>query len=251
MAQGRLFLARLSVVTALLCALEAFLAQVRVPEYLVPRPSLVAIALFEDRGLLWENTLFTLKEWIVGLMASLILGIGLATVSFHVPRLRAVLHPFLVVSQAVPYMVFAPLLLIWLGLGMAPKIVLVVLTCAFPIALLLEEGFAQAREEYEVVVAMLQFSRLKAFREVYFRHALPSLFSGLKISCTYAFVSTVLSELIGSEAGLGVYMTRADNAYRTDRVVAAVVVVVATSLAATWAVDAARRKVVFWNTARK
>ena len=231
--------------------LEVGLKKFAIPDYLVPRPTQVLSVLRADADILASQTLATLMEWVLGLGLSLALALPLAFLSFRSVWAAHVLRPFIVVSQSVPYLCFAPMLLIWMGLGMATKIVLVVLTCAFPIALLTEQGLTAARNEYELVVAMLQMSPRKAFFQVYFPAALPSFFSGIRISATYAFVSAVLSELIGSEKGLGVYLLRAQNSYRTDRVVAAVALIVAISLATTWSVDKIRSKVVFWNEARR
>ena len=236
---------------ALAIALEVGLEKFAVPDYLLPRPSQVLLVFKTDAALLTSQTLFTLLEWALGLIVSLLVALPLAYITFRSVWAARVLHPFVVVSQSVPYLCFAPLLLIWLGIGMAPKVVLVVLTCAFPIALLTEQGLSAAREEYELVVAMLQMPPRKAFFEVYFPAALPSFFSGLRISATYAFVSAVIAELIGSEKGLGVYLLRAQNSYRTDRVVAGVVIIVVVSLVVTWCVDRARNKIVFWNKARR
>lgn len=231
--------------------LEFLLPWLEIPAYLVPLPSSVAQVLQDDSGLLWEQFKTTALECVAGLGVSVCLGFLISIVIFSSQFFKTLLRPFLVVSQSVPYLTFAPLLLLWLGLGPLPKIVLVVLTCTFPIALAFEQGLQQARAEYEVVVAMLKLKPVSAIRHVYLPYALPHFFSGLKISVTYAFVSTVLAELIGSESGLGVYMTRAQSSYRTDRVVACCAVIVAASLALSFVVNYAEKRFVFWNTTKK
>lgn len=222
-----------------------------IPDHLVSSPWGVWQTLVSDAPVIAEQTRFTLMEWLVGLVISLLCGFGIAVACFASRRVRDVLMPVLIVSQSVPYIAFAPLLLIWLGLGMAPKIVLVALSCAFPIALSLEEGLRKGFEEFRLVVAMIKLDRLRAFWNVYLPSALSDFFTGLKMSASYAFVSTVMAEFIGSESGLGIYMTRAQSAYRADRVIAAVVIIISISLFTAWLVDRLKARVVFWQVARK
>jgi putative hydroxymethylpyrimidine transport system permease protein len=222
-----------------------------VPRYLVPRPSQVLEDLWSDRSLLGEHLLFTLQEWSIGLILSVALGLGIALLCFWWKAFRFLFEPFLVISQSTPYLVFAPLLLLWLGLGILPKVVLIILTCSFPIALSVTEGLIRAKEEYGLIVRMLRMNALSALFHVYFPAALGDFFSALKISVSYAFVSAVLAELIGSEAGLGVFITRAQSAYQTSRVLGAVVIVVCISLVSTAIVDMLRKKVIFWNVVKR
>jgi ABC-type nitrate/sulfonate/bicarbonate transport system permease component len=221
------------------------------PAYLIPAPSAVFATAWADAEVIFSQSLVTVFQWVVGLVFSIGIGFGLAVACFRWRRVRAVLSPVLMISQTIPYLAFAPLLLIWLGLGMAPKIVLVVLSCAFPIAVALQDGFDRSLKEFHVVVAMIKLRWREAFRHVYLPAALPDFFTGLRMTAAYAFVSTVMAELIGSERGLGIYLTRAQASYRTDRVVAAVGIIVVVSLLTTWAVDRIRTRVVFWQAARK
>lgn len=221
------------------------------PEYLVPTPQAVLEALVSDGSLLWQHFLYTASEWLLGLVLGVALAVLIALSCFYSSSMRRLLRPLLVVSQSVPYLVFAPLLLLWLGLGLTPKVVLVVLTCVFPVALNFEEGLSDARSEYSLLVRMLRFSKLTALIHIYLPAALPQFFSGLKVTTTYAFVAAVLAELIGSEAGLGVYISRAQSSYRPDRVLAAVLLVVAISIVSNAVVARIQKRAVFWPVVRK
>ena len=238
-------------IVAFIILWEALVRTLQIPDYLVPGVWQVARVFFEDAATLFSQTAYTFVEWIVGVCLSILIGVAVALACFRWRRVRDTFGPILIVSQSVPYLAFAPLLLIWLGLGMTPKIVLVVLSCAFPVALALDEGLQKSRAEFHVVVSMMKLKWSRALRHVYFPAAMPQLFTGLKISASYAFVSTVMAELIGSESGLGIYLTRAQASYRTDRVVAAVVVIVVISIMTTYVVDQVKLRVVFWDSVRK
>lgn len=216
------------------------------PRYLLPSPLDVWRVLLDDAALLGRQGFVTAQEWAMGLSLSIVAAFLLCSACYASHFVRQAIRPLLVVSQAIPYLTFAPLLLLWLGLGMTPKVVLVVLTCTFPIAAVWLDALIDARKEYEAVCAMLKMSRIRAFFAVSMPASLQGFFSGLKVSVSYAVVSATMSELIGSEAGLGVYIIRAQSTYRTDRVMAAVFVVVVASLLSTWLVERVRKRVVFW-----
>lgn len=221
------------------------------PSYLLPSPLDVLAVLRDDAGVLARQGAVTAVEWTLGLALSVIIGLALCAACYASRSVTRVVRPLLVVSQAVPYLSFAPLLLLWLGLGLAPKVALVVLTCVFPIAFVWLDDLLRARNEYAPVCAMLKMSPARAFLSVSLPASLPGFFAGLKVSVSYAVVGAVLSELIGAEAGIGVYMTRAQSAYRIDRVVAAVLVIVAASLISAGVVEIVRRRVVFWEARRR
>lgn len=221
-----------------------------IPAYILPTPRAVMVTLAEDREILWNHSLETLFEWSIGLVLSTFIAIGLSWVAFENKRFDNLLQRSLVVSQSIPYLTIAPLLLLWFGLGAAPKIILILLTCSFPITQLTLSGLRTAQVEYGILAAVLRLEKRTALRTIYAPAALPQFFEGIKISVTYAFVSSVLAELIGSEAGLGVYLSRAQSAYRTDRVMAAVTIIVTFSLFCNWVVGSISRKTLFWRVER-
>jgi putative hydroxymethylpyrimidine transport system permease protein len=221
-----------------------------VPDYLLPTPNSVAAALWHDATIIQSQLGVTIIEWVAGLGLSFVFGLLLSLIAFYSKLANQIIKPILVASQAVPFLALAPLFMIWLGLGMAPKIALVVLSCVFPIALEFLEGLEDGRIKYADLSFVLHLSPIRSLRHIYAPHALPRLLLGVKMSASYAFVTTVMAELIGSESGLGVYLIRAQTSYRTERVFAAVVVIVVTSLLTTKLIDAIRKKFVFWEHAK-
>lgn len=230
---------------------EILLKRLEVPAYLFPLPSQIALVYLSDWKILLENLLITGTEWAAGMGLSIIVGFLISFLTFHISLARKFFAPFLIISQSVPYLIFAPLLMIWLGLGMGPKVVLVLLTCTFPIALVLQNDLATARKEYGLVVQMLHLRPMKAFFHVYFPYSLSGFFNALKISASYSFVAAVLAELIGSEAGLGIYLLRSQSSYRTDKVMAAVIVIVLISVFFAKGIDFLKNRIVFWHQSKR
>ena len=166
----------------------------------------------------------------VGLLIGVVLAFILAIGMDHTDWIRRAVYPYLVVSQTIPTVAIAPILVLWLGYGMLPKIVLVVLTTLFPIVINVLEGFASVDED---AVNLLELMGAN-YREILWHVKLPAslsyFFSGLKISVSYAFVGSVIAEWLGGFEGLGVYMIRAKNAFSYNNMFAAIVVISAVSL---------------------
>ncbi|NBW81655.1 ABC transporter permease [bacterium] len=245
--QIRIFCQRALFIAALLALWTEIVRFVEVPDYILPKPSAVAETLIADRWLLWKHLLETTEKWAIGLSSSVFVAVCISLLAFSNQTVERYITRFLVVSQAVPYLTVAPLLLLWFGLGAAPKIVLIILTCSFPIAQLTITGLKQAKGKYSVLATILRLPPGLALGRIYLPAALPSFMEGVRISVTYAFVSSVLAELIGSESGLGVYLSRAQSAYRTDRVMAVVFLIVAMSLLCSWATKFLTKKMIFWE----
>jgi putative hydroxymethylpyrimidine transport system permease protein len=237
-------------VMLLIFVLELTLQKAKVPEYIIPLPSKVTDVFLTDWVIIFQNTLVTVSEWLLGVFLAIVLGLFLGFLSFKSEKIHSILSPLLIVSQSIPYLVFTPLLMIWLGLGMAPKVALVVLTCSFPISLVMQNDLIEAKKEYHLIVEMLQINSMKAFFHIYFPYSLPGFFNALKISISYSFGSAVLAELMGSESGLGIYLLRAQATFRTDKVIAAVIVIIFISLISTFFVSLLRKKIIFWKTAK-
>lgn len=234
-----------------MCALQYILEYSKIPAYLFPLPSDILKVFWEDRQLLFDALLITAFEWSVGIVLAIVIGVLIAFLSARFNAVDKIASPVLLVSQSVPYLVFVPLFLLWFGLGYSSKILLVVLTCMFPIALVLKNDLKQAKQEYHVIVKLLHLNALRALYHVYFPASLPGFFNALKVSVSYAFGATVVAELMGGEGGLGIFLLRAQNSYRTDRVIAVAVIVVVVSVLSASFVNYLSKKLVFWNTAKK
>lgn len=220
-----------------------------IPSYILPSPAQVVKAFGEDFSLIIYHAAATLSEGAIGMAVSVALSIVMAVCMDRFTPVKKTLYPLLVISQTVPVMAIAPLLIIWFGFGMAPKIILVVLMCFFPITVNLTDGFSQVDQDCLNMFKVWNASGWQIYRHLKFPCALPYFFSGLRISVTWMLVSAILSEWLGGDRGIGVYMLRAKQAYALDRVFASVVFVVIVSLLLIGLLTLIRNKTVRWSEA--
>lgn len=212
-----------------------------VPLYILPAPSKICEALVENRSELAMHTLVTLEEAVIGLVIALAFAMLTAILMDLSKTFRHSVYPHLVVTQTVPVMVLAPLFSIWLGFGMAPKVLIVIFMCYFPIAISFADGLAQVNPKQVNLLRSFRASTRQIYTMVKIPSAAPSLFSGLKVAATYCVGGAIVGEWISSSAGLGYYMLRVKNGYMLDKVFATVVVVVVLSLLLNGAVSLAKR----------
>ena len=172
----------------------------------------------------------TLQETLYGLLIGIAIAFVIASLMDRFTIINKALYPVLVVTQTIPTIAIAPLLVLWMGFGMAPKITLVVITTFFPIAIGLLNGFQSVDEDAINLMRSMGASRLQIFRIIKLPNATASFFSGLRISAAYAVVGAVVSEWLGGFEGLGVYMTRVKKAYAFDKMFAVIVFISAISL---------------------
>lgn len=190
----------------------------------LPSPGRIAEQGWAHRTDIAPHVLATLQVTMIGFVVSLSVAWALAVVVDFVPVLRRAFVPLLVVSQTLPIIAIAPLMIIWFGIGLFPKVVLVALTTFFPVAIGLIEGFRATDRDASALLKSMGSSRWQLFRYVRLPGAMPRFFTALRIGVTYAVVGAVFAEYAGSEHGLGVYMLRQKQVFRTDLVLAAVVV---------------------------
>ncbi|MBQ6842537.1 MAG: ABC transporter permease [Firmicutes bacterium] len=202
-----------------------------VPGYLLPAPTEVLSALVADRALLLQHSAITLQEALIGLAVGVALGFIAAVAMDALPLLRRALYPLLVISQTIPTVAIAPLLVLWFGYEMLPKIILIVLTTFFPITVGLLAGFAGADRDGVTLLKAMGATRLQIFRFALLPAALPQFFAGLRIAAAYAVVGAVISEWLGGFGGLGVYMTRVRKAFAFDKMFAVIILIALLSLA--------------------
>lgn len=165
-----------------------------------------------------------------GYMIGAFVGLTIATM-LHLSRpIRDTIYPFLIMSQNIPIIVLAPLFLIWFGFGSLPKLIIIALSSFFAIALSTLNGFQQTDRELLHYMKMMGASRKQIFTKLEIPHALPSIFTGLKISATYSVMAGVVSEWLGAQKGIGVFMTLASSSYKTPRVFVAIVATIILSL---------------------
>lgn len=224
-----------------------FVTAYEVRPQVLPSPLRVAAQGWAFRDQIWANTVPTVQVTAVGFAVSLALGWGLAITVDFAPWLRRALTPLLVASQTLPIAAIAPLLIIWFGFGLFPKVVVIALVTFFPIAVGLIEGFAATDAAASRLLRSMGASRWQQFRYVRMPGAMPRFFTALRIGITYAVTGAIFAEYVGATAGLGIFMNLQKNSFRTDLVLAAVVVTAVLSVALFALTYLVERLVVPWN----
>ena len=222
-----------------------------VPSFLLPSPVEVVRALVSDGPVLWENALVTLAEAAWGLGIGILAALVLATLMHRARVLYRALYPLLVITQTIPTIAIAPLLVLWMGFGMAPKVTLVALTTFFPVTVSLLEGYASTDRAAADLLRSMGASRRQIFCHLEFPSALSHFFSGLRVSASYAVVGAVISEWLGGTEGLGVYMTRVKKAYAFEKMFAVIIVIVVVSLLLMALVTVLRKRACPWEAFEK
>jgi ABC-type nitrate/sulfonate/bicarbonate transport system permease component len=215
--------------------------------FLVPSPAEIASALWENRSLLAENAWVTLREILLGFLCGLIAGLGFAVLLRLSETLRRAFYPLLIASQAIPIPIFAPILVIWLGFGVGPKLAIVALVCFFPIAVATADGLRSVDPETTKMMRTLDASRRQQLWRVEAPNALPFFFSGARIAAVFAPIGAVFGEWAGADSGLG-HMILLDNGQlETAREFAAATLLVAIALALFGLLAFAERRIVTWR----
>lgn len=215
--------------------------------YLVPSPAEIASSLWENRGLLAENAWVTLREIVFGILVAVAVGVGFAVAMHRWRIVHDASYPLVVASQTIPIVVIAPILTVWFGYGLAPKIFIVALICFFPITIAALGGLRSVDPEGVKMMQTLDASRWQRFRHVEAPTALPQLFTGVKIAVVVAPIGAVFAEWAGSNAGLG-HLIQSDLGYlEVAREFATVAVLSAMALILMGLTVLAERRVVRWR----
>lgn len=218
-----------------------------VPSYLLPAPGRVFQTLIEDAPLLLENAKVTVLEAFAGLVIGILIGFVMAVLMDRFHGLYKALYPLIVITQTIPTVAIAPLLVLWFGYELTPKVILVVIVVFFPITVSLLDGFQSADPDTISLMRSMGASKMQIFWYVKFPGALNQFFASLKISVSYAVVGAVISEWLGGFNGLGVYMTRVKKAYAFDKMFAVIFVISALSLILMGLVNILQKKCMPWE----
>ncbi len=215
--------------------------------YLVPSPTEIAQSLWENRSLLAENAWVTLREMVFGILAAIVVGIGFAVAMHQWRAVRDASYPLIVASQTIPVLVIAPILTVWFGYGITPKVVIIALVCFFPLTINALDGLRSVEPEAVKMMRSLNASRWQLFRRVEAPTALPHVFTGAKIAVVIAPIGAVFAEWAGSSSGLG-HLIQSDTAnFEVARQFATVAVLSAMALALMGLTALAERRVVRWR----
>lgn len=213
---------------------------------MLPSPVAVVKALTGDITTILFHAKFTLQESLYGLLIGMGLAFLFATLMDRFPVMDQAFYPIMIITQTIPTIAIAPILVLWMGFGMAPKITLVVITTFFPITIGLLDGYKSVDQDAIHLLQAMGANRFQIFYHVKFPSALLQFFSGLKISASYAVVGAVVSEWLGGFNGLGVYMTRVKKAYAFDKMFAVIIFIVIISLLLLFVVNVIRRMTMPW-----
>ena len=215
--------------------------------FLVPSPAEIGEALWESRSLLAEDAWVTLKEMLLGLCCAVLAGLGFAVAMHLSETLRLALYPLIVASQTIPVIAVAPILVVWFGFGIGPKLWVIALICFFPIAVNTLAGLRSVDPEARKLMRSLDASRAQILWRLEAPASLPYFFSGARIAVAVAAIAAVFAEWVGADAGLG-HLILLDNAQlRTARIFAAVLVLATMTMALVGLVALAERRVVRWR----
>jgi ABC-type nitrate/sulfonate/bicarbonate transport system permease component len=213
---------------------------------ILPAPSEIAEAGWRDRALLWDNFLVTAAEVAGGIVVSLVAGFGLACALHFSGALRGAVFPLLVASQAVPIVIVAPLLVVWWGFGLAPKLAIIALVCFFPVVVTTLDALRRVDPDQLKLLRTLDASRWQAFRWAEAPAALPAALSGAKIAVAVAVIGAVFAEYAGSSEGLGHVILQALPQLEIARAWAAVATLALFAVALFYALHLAERRIAPW-----
>jgi ABC-type nitrate/sulfonate/bicarbonate transport system permease component len=231
---------------ALLGAWQAYTEKSGIDEILLPAPTQVASALFDDRGLLWSNFLVTAEEMLLGIALAAVVALVLAFAMHFAVPLRRSAYPLLIGSQTIPLPMVAILLVSWLGYDLAPKLAIVALICFFPIVVTTLDGLAGVDPNLRKLMRTLDASRWQTFWRIELPTALPALMSGAKIAVAVSGIGAVLAEFSGSYNGLGHLVIQSLPQFETARAWAAVVLLSAFAVALFAVLSLAERWLLPW-----
>jgi ABC-type nitrate/sulfonate/bicarbonate transport system permease component len=235
----------------LLATWEVYARASGISPFVLPAPSQVLGALWDFRAEAVRHAVPTIVETLVGFSASIVAATAVAVALDRVAWARRAVEPLLVGSQTIPIVAIAPLVVVWFGFGLAPKVLIVILVTFFPITIALLDGFASTTADATDLLRSFGASNGQAFRKLRWPAGLPGLFTGLRISATYAVVAAVIGEYVGAPDGLGIWMQLSQRSFRTDLVFAAIVLTAILSIALYGAVVAAERVAIPWYRASR
>jgi ABC-type nitrate/sulfonate/bicarbonate transport system permease component len=214
----------------LLAGWELYVRSGQINPAVLPTPTGIVLALIDNWDVISVHTLQTLLETVLGMAAATLLGLLLAVMLDVSLWTRRAIYPLLVTSQTIPMIALAPLLLIWFGFDLGPKVIVVTLYCFFPIAVACADGLASSDPELIKLLRSMRASRWQMLWLVRLPGAMPAFFSGLRIAATYSVTGAIFGEYVGAYQGLGIYMETSANSHAIVLVFAAILVTAVLSL---------------------
>lgn len=226
---------------------EGVVSALDVPRFVLPRPSAIAALLAKRPGLFASNTLQTLKEFGLGLVTSVAIGIPLGIAAAKVGWFSRSLYPVIVATQSVPKLALAPLFVVWLGFGIVPKAAIAFLIAFFPVMVNTAAGVAGVDADLKLLARSLGFSPWRQFLKFELPAAAPMIFAGIKVAAPFAVIGSVVGEFLGADAGLGKLTLTASTTLDTTLMFAALTLLAIIGLGSYLIVAILERQLVSWH----
>lgn len=217
------------------------------PKFVMPTPLQIVNAFIRDFNSLVFHSKITIIEALIGLALGIVIASILAIIMDSFKFLNKAIYPLLVITQTIPTIALAPILVLWLGYGMTPKIVLIVLTTTFPIVVSILDGFKNTDKDTITLLELMNASKLQILWHVKIPASLSYFYAGLRVSVSYAFIAAVVSEWLGGFEGLGVYMIRTKKLFQYDTMFAIIILVSFISLFSMYLVKISEKRIIKWK----
>jgi len=230
---------------------EAVVRLFAIPAYLIPKPYDVLLVFRDDGSMLLDQSVPTTIATVAGFALSAGVGIPLAMLIAGSRTVEAYLYPLLVFSQSIPKVAVAPLFVVWFGFGMTPKVISAFLLGVFPVIVAGVQGFKSLEPDMRDLARSMRASRLQTFTFVMLPHAMPAIFSGLKVSVTLAVVGAVVGEFVGANSGLGFVLQRSIGNFELPTMFAALIMLALIGVVLFGLIDLAERLLVPWHASQR
>jgi NitT/TauT family transport system permease protein len=237
----------LGLAAAVLVVWELAVRLFNIPQFVIPAPTAIAVALFEQRAALATASKATAVEVLFGFVLAALVGVAVALAIVRFERFGKALYPLVVLFQTVPKVALAPIFILWFGYDLAPKIVLIVVIAFFPVAIDMLAGLQSVEPSFVALMQSVGASRGEILRRVRIPHSLPHLMAGLKVAITFSVIGAIVGEFAGASAGLGYVIQFASTQLDTPLVFAALIVVSVLGLVFYYLVEFAERLLVPWS----
>lgn len=240
-------LAAIGLVTFLALAVEGLSATDRIQGFILPAPSAVILALYTHFDEIFPHMIETIWVCTAGFVLSIAAALITAIVMDGIKVIKDAVYPLIIASQTIPIMVITPVIILLMGYGLAPRLLVVVLVCFFPIVISMFDGLQNVDPDMLLLMKSLKANRWQILKHVKFPASMPSFFSGIRISSTYCVMATVIAEWQGSNEGLGIYLMRVRRSYLYDRMFASILLIVVISLIFFLLAQLAEKKIIKWK----
>ncbi len=249
MVRANLFI--IIIIFSILCIWQAACVFFAIPDFILPPPLKIITTAITKANIIFPNAVTTGLEIISGIILALCFAIPLAMLMFAKPEFEKAVSPFLVASQAIPVFAIAPVLVVWLGYGIASKILMAGVIIFFPILISLLEGFKSCDNEFRILFKLMGAGFWKSMRLLYWPWALPNFFAGLKVGVTIATIGAVIGEWVGAQRGLGYLMIQANARLDTNLVFASILWLTAMGLILWILVGIMEKKIIKWKVKKE